>query len=135
MGGIVQNMDWTGLDWTGLDWTGLDWTGLDWTGLDWTGLDWTGLDWTGLDWTGLILIYIFKCFVPQSFHYRKFYVQVFTGNNKIDLFKVKNYRFLGHLWSVEPRRSQIRKSLQLTTVSFNGLIQPITKGEELTLFV
>ena len=44
LGGIVQNMDWTGLDnWTGqLDWTiGLDsWTGqLDWTvGLDyWTG--------------------------------------------------------------------------------------------------
>ena len=58
--------------------------GLDWTELDgWTGLDsWTGqLDLTGLDsWTGLILIYIFKCFAPQSFHSRKFYVQIFTGN-------------------------------------------------------
>ena len=55
--GIVQNMDWTGLDWT------------------------VGLDWTGqLDWTGLILIYIFKCFAPQSFHSGKFYVQIFTGN-------------------------------------------------------
>ena len=42
--------------------------------MDWT--DWTGrLDWTGqLDWTGLILIYIFKCFAPQSFHSRYFYV-------------------------------------------------------------
>ena len=62
---------------------GLDWTGLDWTGrLDWTGLDsWTGLDWTvGLDWIGLILIYIFKCFAPQSFHSRKFCVQIFIGN-------------------------------------------------------
>ena len=65
-----------------MDWTGLDWTGLDWTGLDWTGLDgWTGLDWTvGLDWTGLILIYIFECFALQSFHSRKFYAQIFTGN-------------------------------------------------------
>ena len=56
---------------------------MDWTGLDvWTGLDWTaGLDWTGLDsWTGLILIYIYKCFAPQSFHSRKFYIQIFTGN-------------------------------------------------------
>ena len=55
---------------------------MDWTGLDSTGLDgWTGLDWTvGLDWTGLILIYIFKGFAPQSFHSRKFYVQIFTGN-------------------------------------------------------
>ena len=63
-----------------MDWTGLDWTGLAWPGLDgWTGLDsWTGLDWTvGLDW---ILIYIFKCFAPQSFHSGKFYVQIFTGN-------------------------------------------------------
>ena len=40
-----------------------------------------GLDWTGqLDWTGLILIYIFEWFAPQSFHSRKFYVQIFTGN-------------------------------------------------------
>ena len=37
-----------------------------------------GLDWTGLDWTGLTLICIFKCFAPQSFHSRKFYVQIFT---------------------------------------------------------
>ena len=44
-------------------------------------MDWTGLDgWTGLDWTGLILIYIFECFALQSFHSRKFYVQIFTGN-------------------------------------------------------
>ena len=45
-------------------------------------MDWTGLDgWTGqLDWTGLILIYIFKCFAPQSFHSWKFYVQIFIGN-------------------------------------------------------
>ena len=54
LNGIVQNMDWTGLDWTGLGWTGLD------------------------SWTGLILIYIFKCFAPQSFHSRRFYVQIFT---------------------------------------------------------
>ena len=34
---------------------------------------WTGLDWTvGLDWIGLILIYIFKCFAPQSFDSQKF---------------------------------------------------------------
>ena len=40
------------------------------------------MEWTG---TGLILIYIFKCFAPQGFHSRKFYVQISTFTDDLNL--------------------------------------------------